>query len=163
MVGTQPLNENHDLQTFDSGSEVLDLWLKNKAGIAELTGTARTFVVLNNSEVVGFYSLAAGVVLRSSLPKPLRSGMPNFPLPITLLARLAVSKKYQSQGIGRALVSDAFQRSLVAREQIGSLGMMVEASSLDVITFYESIGFVQSANFDRLLFFPFLSHSPSEK
>ncbi|MCF8529205.1 MAG: GNAT family N-acetyltransferase [Aquiluna sp.] len=155
MVGTQPLSQNHNLESFDSGSEALDLWLKNKAGIAELTGTARTFVLLMGSEVVGFYSLAAGVVLRSSLPKPLRSGMPNFPVPVTLLARLAVSKYYQGQGIGRALVSDAFQRSLVAREQIGSLGMMVEASAADVITFYESIGFVRSVNFDRLLFMPF--------
>ena len=105
----EPLTEAHDLGDFSCGEASLDDWLKRRARANQASGASRTYVVCEDNRVVGYYALASGVVLVENAPGRFRRNMPN-PIPVAVLARLAVDRECQGQGIGRALFRDAARR-----------------------------------------------------
>ena len=100
------LEESHNCEPFCCGESVLDTWLKIRARKNEASGASRTYVITRANDVVGYYSLAAGSVGHAIMPGRIRRNMPD-PVPIMLLARLAVDTSLQGRGIGRALLRDA--------------------------------------------------------
>jgi predicted N-acetyltransferase YhbS len=118
----------------------LDDWLKNRARKNQVSGASRTFVVCDGSKVVGYYALAAGSIAVEDVSGRFKRNMPN-PIPVVLLARLAVDKAYQGQGIGRALFRDGALRVVNAADAIGVRGMVVHAISERAKNFYEKLGF----------------------
>lgn len=144
----EKLTPLHHLQDFDSGSPVLDNWLKQKATTNDLNGASRTYVVCLERRVVGFYFLANGAVARNAAPSKVKRNMPD-PIPVMLLGRLAVDKYWQGQGIGKALF--AVLRTLAAAQIAGIRGLMVHALSPKAKAFYEGFGFVPSPQDPLLL------------
>src|SRR5438876_8245354 len=112
------LKAEHDLNAFDCGTPELDTWLKRRALQNEALGTSRTYVVTAAGRVVGFYALANGAVAHKDVSAKTRRNMPD-PIPVMVLARLAVDKAYQGHGIGSALLRDALLRTLNASQIAG--------------------------------------------
>jgi predicted N-acetyltransferase YhbS len=139
----EPLNEQHDIEGFNSGEEHLDLWLKTKAIKNQRANASRTYVSCNHARVIAYYALASSSVDSSLATNRLRRNMPN-PVPVVVLGRLAVDLAYQNRGIGKGLVRDAGLRVIQAAETIGIRGLLVQAISSHAKAFYEQLGFESS-------------------
>ena len=134
------LAEAHDLDEFNCGEASLDDWLRRRARANQASGASRTYVVCEGRRVVAYYALASGVVTVESAPGRFRRNMPN-PIPVAVLARLAVDKDWKGQGIGRALFRDAAHRVAQAADVIGIRGSVVHAISEEAKSFYLALGF----------------------
>lgn len=136
----EPLAEFHNIKDFCSGESTLDEWLKRRARSNQISGATRTYVVRAGERIVGFYALASGVVRVENAPGRFRRNMPN-PIPVAVLARLAVDKDWQRQGLGRVLFRDAASRVSQAADAIGIRGIVVHAISEEAKSFYLKLGF----------------------
>jgi GNAT superfamily N-acetyltransferase len=137
------LTPAHALTAFDSGIRALDDWLKRRALANEEAGGSRTYVACAGGRVVGYYALATGGVTRESAAGRVRRNMPD-PVPVMVLARLAVDRAYQGGGLGVGLLRDAILRILQAAELGGIRAILVHAISDEAKRFYERHGFVES-------------------
>jgi GNAT superfamily N-acetyltransferase len=138
-----PLADHHGLETFASGNPALDDWLRRRARPNQVSGASRTFVIAVEHAVVGYYALASGAVISEVAPGRFRRNMPE-PIPVAVLARLAVDRGYQGRGLGRALFRDSALRVIQAAHAIGIRGMVVHAVSEDAKRFYLGLGFSES-------------------
>lgn len=137
------LTDAHALGAFSSGDEELDVWLRTRALRNQTTGASRTYVLCANTEIVAYYALAVGSVMQITAPGRIRRNMPD-PIPVMILARLAVGKRWQGQGLGKALVRDAVLRTLQAADIAGIRALLVHAISAEAKRFYEKLGFQPS-------------------
>ena len=143
LSAPEPLGIQHQIADFSSGVASLDEWLKRRALANQASGAARTFVVCEADKVVGYYALASGAVSLAATPGRFRRNMPE-PIPIVVLARLAVDRSHQGRGLGRALVRDGARRVVNAADVIGIRGILVHAISEEAKVFYLHLGFEPS-------------------
>ena len=139
----EPLHEGHQVDAFQCGVPSLDVWLKRRAGTNQRSGASRIFVVCRGEQVEGYYALAAGSVDHHQAPSRIRRDMPD-PIPVVVLARLAVATGEQGAGLGRALVRDALFRIRAAAGAIGVAAVLVHALNDDAKRFYLTCGFAES-------------------
>ena len=139
----EAINTGHDLSAFDSGEPMLDDWLKRRALKNHAAGASRCFVICNGTAVAGYYCLSAGAINHEAAPKAMRRNMPD-PLPVLLLGRLAIDKRFHNQGLGKSLLRDALIRSVAIAENAGVVAVLVHALSEQARRFYLSRGFVES-------------------
>jgi predicted N-acetyltransferase YhbS len=140
LLPPEPLADHHDIGNFRSGEASLDDWLKRRARANQVSGASRTYVLCEEQRVIGYYALASGVVTVEGAPGRFRRNMPN-PIPVAVLARLAVDHDWQGRGIGRALFRDAARRVANAADAIGIRGIVVHAISDEAKKFYMALGF----------------------
>ena len=107
-------------------------------------GAALTYVGLAGDTVVGYYSLAAGQVSRDGAPERLTKGLARHPVPIMLLARLAVDQRWHGQGVGKSLLRDAMLRTLQAADIAGIRALAVHAKDDEARNFYLKFDFIPS-------------------
>ncbi|MGJ0484252.1 MAG: GNAT family N-acetyltransferase [Methylomicrobium sp.] len=143
LTPPSPITADHQLINFDSGELALNDWLKKRALKNQASGASRCFVVCAGLEVIGYYSLSAGAISQEAAPKAMRRNMPD-PLPILLLGRLAVDKRYHNQGMGQALLRDAMLRAVNVAGEAGVFAMLVHALTDSAKQFYLSRGFIES-------------------
>ncbi|MGR5409089.1 GNAT family N-acetyltransferase [Vibrio alfacsensis] len=145
------LSESDQITSFSCGVESLDLWFKKQALKAQARGTAKTYVVVDSetNEAVGYYAIAMGSVSRDIAFSALRRNSPD-PIPMVVLARLAVDENYQGKGIAVGLLKDCILRSMVAMDVVGGAGILVHALDDKAQSFYTKFGFKESA-IDRLV------------
>ena len=122
-----PLDRRHDLSAFDCGAPALDEYLRKYAWQNHQNRSARTYVTTRDNRVVGYFTLAAGSVRRDEAPPRVAKGQGNYPLPIILLARLAVDRTEQGKGLGAALLKDALGRAAQAADIVGCRAVLVHA------------------------------------
>jgi GNAT superfamily N-acetyltransferase len=136
---------SHDVSEFSCGAKMQDDYLKKHARDNMEMGYGVTYVALNGSEVVGFYTLAAGNVKFKNLPDDFREGkdLPKYPAPTLLLAQLGVDTSWQGGGLGSALVADAVIRAADLSKSFGAVAIEVHAYTDEVRSFYDRFGFVQ--------------------
>ena len=136
------LSKVHDVSRFDCRRHAsLNLWLTKYALQNQSNDSARTCVVHRARAVVGYYSIAAGSVGRERLTTRAAQGLANHPIPIALLARLAVDKTEQGNGLGRALLKDALLRIERAADVLGIRAVLVHAMDAEARAFYERFEF----------------------
>jgi len=141
LSAVELLVSDHDVAEFDCGKHPsLTQWLKRFARMNQASGDSRTYVVHRQLAVVGYYSLAPGSVSRKAATVRASKSAPE-PIPIVLLARLAVDKREQGQGLGSALLKDALQRAYAGAEIIGGRAILVHAIDAEAATFYRRFGF----------------------
>ncbi len=139
-----PLEKSHDLSAFACGAAPLNDYLHRYALQNHQNRSARTYVALRADRVVGYYSLAAGSVRRDEATARVAKGLANHPVPVFLLARLAVDQGEKGKGLGAALLKDALLRSLQAAEIVGCRAVLVHAKDQAAQAFYCKYGFESS-------------------
>jgi len=140
----QPLSADHQLNTFNCGETSLDEWLKRRALLNQSNGASRTFVVVDESQLVmGYYALAAGAVHHQDATRSIRQNMPD-PIPVMVLARLAVDIRTQGMQLGAGLLRDAVDRSLAVAKNTGVRALLVHALHERAKQFYLYFGFQAS-------------------
>lgn len=140
----EPLNKDHDLTDFNSNSPELDEWLKKHAFQAKMSGSANTFIVADDHFVVGFYSLAVGQVDSREVSERVKKGMGKYPIPVVVLARLAVRHASQGMGIGKGMLKDAILKTLQIADHGGVRALLVHAIDENANAFYKRFGFEPS-------------------
>lgn len=134
-----------DLRDFSSGKPTLDDWLGNFALQAKQSHTANTFVVQDdNGQVAGYYSLAMGAIDRKEGTERIRKGTGNHPIPVVVLARLAVDEQFQGQGIGKGMLRDAVIRSAKISEEVAFRAIITHPLDAEAREFYVKLGFEPS-------------------
>ena len=144
LCSPEPLGSQHRLEAFDCGKPALNDWLVRHARQAHSSGSAKTFVVADDSQVLGYFSLTVGQIDTLDAPDRFRKGMGQYPLPVVILARLAVSRSHHGRGIGFGLLQDAIRRTLLIAEQAGIRAMLTHPIDDEAAKFYTRFGFIQS-------------------
>lgn len=147
----QSLNAHHRLEEFDCGKPSLTDWLLRHARQAQGSGSARTFVVCDEERVVGYFSLTVGQIDTLEAPERIRRGMGQYPIPLVILARLAVDLDYQGQGLGFSMLQDAIRRTLAVAEQAGIRALLTHPIDAEAEAFYRRFGFEPTPENDRQL------------
>ncbi len=140
----EKLGPHHPIEAFDCGQPDLNNWLLKHALQNQGANAAQTYVGLVDGMVVGYYSLAVGQVEYAEAPERLKKGLARHPVPIMLLARLAVHKDWQRKGVGRGLLKDAVLRTIQAADIAGIRALAVHAKDDAARRYYEQFDFVPS-------------------
>jgi GNAT superfamily N-acetyltransferase len=145
MAGApQALTAKHQLEDFDCGKLALNDWLVRHAVQAQASGSAKTYVVVDGGRVVGYFSLAVGQVDAMEVPARIRKGMGSFPIPVVILARMAVSLQDQGKGIGIGMLQEAIRRTTVIADQAGVRALLTHPIDEQASRFYRRFGFESS-------------------
>ena len=138
------LIEAHDFSNFNSGTDILDEWLKHRAVDNLKSAASRSYVICpaGTNEVIGFYALSMGQIFGHAVVGSMRRNMPPQ-IPSVILGRLAIDKTWQGRGLGRALLADAVRRSLRAATEVSARLIIVHAISPAAEAFYLHHGFTR--------------------
>ena len=147
----QPLAAGHQLDEFDCGKPALTEWLLHHARQAQGSGSARTFVVCDGERVVGYYSLTVGQIDTLDAPERVRRGMGQYPIPLIILARLAIDLDYQKRGLGFSLLQDAITRAIAVAEHAGIRALLTHPLDAEADAFYRRFGFEPAPHNERQL------------
>ena len=140
----EPLTAAHRVDDFECGEAELDDWLKRRALANQVNGASRTFVVTDqDGRVCAYYAMAAGAISHQLATTRVRRNMPD-PVPVMVLARLAVDRGLQGQQLGAALLQDAVNRAVVVAQNAGVRALLVHALHERAKQFYEHYGFQPS-------------------
>jgi ribosomal protein S18 acetylase RimI-like enzyme len=148
----EPLHKFHNREQFDCGVEVLNHFLKATARQHLQKGISRTFVLSNRlaappeqqdclQDIIGFFTLTICEISTEKLPSTLAKKYPSQ-VPGVKLARLAVDKRWQRQGIGEILMVEAIQRALLVADTAGGIGLFVDAKDESAQSYYARYGFI---------------------
>ena len=139
-----PLISSLLLDEFSCAEGSLDQWLKRRALANQIAGASRTFVVADSADrVLGYYAMAAGAVSHQDATSSVRRNMPD-PIPVMILARLAVDRRAQGIQLGAALLQDAVQRAVAVSQNAGVRAMLVHALHEQAKQFYLYYGLQES-------------------
>ena len=142
-LSIEKLRREHEVDAFDCGEEALNRYLVRHALANQLAGSSQTYVALDHGvSVVGFYTLTVGQVEYGDAPERLVKGMPRYPVPIMILARLAVASMAQGRGLGAGLLRDAMLRTVQAADIAGIRAFVTHAKNDQARAFYEHFDFV---------------------
>lgn len=129
-AGYEPVRKfsaTDSVDAFDCGQPALNQFLQRYALVNQKANSAQTYVCCSNGEVAGFYSLAVGSVDPESAPLRVMKGLARHPVPVMILARLAVDQAHQRKGLGQALLKDALLRTAHAADIAGIRALLVHA------------------------------------
>ena len=135
------IRPEHEVADFDCGSEAQTVWLREDALQAARAESSRVYVscASGTNLVAGFYALAAGGVARGKAPSRISQGLGRNPIPVVILTRLGVDRRYQRHGLGRSLVHDALLQTASAADLVGVRALLVHAENAEAATFYARI------------------------
>jgi len=141
----EKLTAAHSIDGFDCGKEPLDRFLKRFALTNQKSGSAQTYVVCRgDGRVVGYYSLCVGAVEHADAPERVGKGLARHPIPVMLLARLAIDRSEQGRGLGKALLKDALLRTAQAADIASIRALLVHAKDDEARAWYASFDFEPS-------------------
>jgi GNAT superfamily N-acetyltransferase len=142
--GVHPIEQDYELDSFACGIPVLGDYLRKYALTNHRNGSARSYVALRGNRVVGYFSLAVGSIAHENAPKRVSQGLARHPIPVLLLARLAVDQQEQGTGLGKALLKQALLKSLQAADIAGIRAILTHAKDEKAKAFYQRYGFEPS-------------------
>jgi GNAT superfamily N-acetyltransferase len=144
FAGTERYDpDRHHVTGFSCGNELLDRWLIRYAGQGQRRDAARTFVLaIDDLDVYGYYTLLAGQLDHHQATVEASKGLSrHFPIPVAILARLAIDSRHQRSGLGAALLDDALVRVAGASEHVAIRAVVVHAVDENAAAFYVRFGF----------------------
>lgn len=148
----EKLRPDHPIEIFDCGKQDLNRYLQRFSWQNQQAGAAQTYIGLSGDAVIGYYTLAVCHVAREEAPERLTKGLARHPVPIMLLARLAVDHRWQGQRVGKALLKDAMLRTLQAADIAGIRAFAIHAKDEDARRFYLKFDFIPSPSDPMHLF-----------
>lgn len=138
------LTSAHDCSAFSCGKPPLNKYLKKYALVNQENEISRTYVTTRENHVVGYYSLAFGSISHEDAAQKIKDELPHYPIPVILLARLAVDVREKGKGLGKGLLRDAMLRTVQAADIGGLRAMLTHAKDEETKSFYEKYGFESS-------------------
>lgn len=157
IFAVRPLDKAVDTAAFCCGQPSLDEYIRRYASQDVRRNVARVFIAAPEEEerrLAGFFTLNAGSVGCSELPPALARQLPRYPVPVALIGRLAVDKKFQNQGLGSILLADACHKVVRASEVLAVAGIIVSAKDETAAAFYRHFGFMPLSGQPERLFLP---------
>jgi GNAT superfamily N-acetyltransferase len=154
----EPIGRKHNREAFDCGEPALNEFLRRHARRSHELGGAKTFLAIDNADnrtVLGFYSLSPASVEYARTPETLRRGLARHDVPGFRLARLAVDRKLQGQGLGGQLLLAAGRRCLLAAAEVGGVALVIDAKNERVAEWYAGYGAVPLLDSPLSLMLPF--------
>jgi GNAT superfamily N-acetyltransferase len=142
---------------FDCGKPALDEFLHTLVSQYEKRRLGKTFVAVHTGgagQVVGYYTLAASAASFDNMPPEIARKLPRHPVPMILVARLAVDRRAQGEGLGKALLHDALQRALDISKSLGVFAVEVFAIDEQAAGFYAKFGFTLLLDDPRHMYLP---------
>ena len=139
----EPISKRHNRDAFDCGEEALNEFLRRYARKSHELGGAKTFLAIKDEHqetVLGFYSLCPASVAYAGTPEILKRGLARYDVPAFRLARLAVDRTVQGQGLGGQLLLAAGRRCLLVSAEVGGVALLIDAKSEKVARWYASYG-----------------------
>ena len=160
-LNVRPITEADAASGFRCGKHSLDDYFARHAISNDRAGVSRAFVLPGETEagdpkVLGYYTLSMALLGSAEASSVLSTRLPRYPVPVALIGRLAVHEHARGRGFGEMLVGDAFERVVTIADQIGCLGIVVDAKDEDAEKFYLKYAFtaLASASFPRRMFLP---------
>ncbi|WP_460188706.1 GNAT family N-acetyltransferase [Thiomicrorhabdus hydrogeniphila] len=141
------------MSSFNCGHDALNDWLQEKALKNDRGDASRCFVICDDNKVIGYYAFSTGSVEQKEVAGALKRNMPN-PIPVLVLARLAIDNKYQGQSFGKHLLKDCLLRSIAVSEHVAFKALMVHAIDEKAKECYMNLGFIESPTNDLTVFLP---------
>jgi GNAT superfamily N-acetyltransferase len=139
------LEQEDEVGNFDCADERLNQYLKRHAwSNQEKSSIGVTYVAIDEAApraVLGYFTMATASVPRNAFPKKYVRGLPPYDLPLILLARLAVDRRFAGRGLGHALISEAFRISLRVADEVGCRCIVTDAYR-NRVSWYAKYGFV---------------------
>lgn len=136
-----PLHKSHDRESFDCGEESLNVFLKRYARQNDEKGLGRTYLAVKKGKpkIYGYYTISSNSVSFEVVPE----NLPQYPIPVVHLGRLAVDKSAQGQRLGKSLLADALKRAALISEQLGVFAVEVYALNEQARQFYLKFGLTE--------------------
>ena len=141
----EAIHKKHDREAFDCGEQALNEFLRRYASKSHELGGAKTFVAIDDADnmtILGFYSLSPASVEYARTPEMVRHGLARHDVPGFRLARLAVDRRLQGQGLGGQLLLAAGRRCLRASAEVGGVVLVIDAKNERVAAWYAGYGAV---------------------
>jgi GNAT superfamily N-acetyltransferase len=142
----EKLGAVHDAREFDCGLESMTTWIKRYALASKQSDITQTYVLhrQQDNQIIGYYALSAGDVNREAAPERIAKGMPNYPIGVIVLTRLAIDTRFHGRGLAATLLLDAFTRVERAANIVGVRALFVHAINDRAREFYLHQGFTPS-------------------
>jgi len=152
----EALDRTHERGKFSCGKAPLDAFLHTLVSQYEKRRLGKTYVAVKPGAtlVLGYYTLASSAISFEHMPPRAAKKLPKHPVPVILLARLAVDRSARGQGLGKALLTDALRRSLELSTKLGVHAVEVDAIDPEAKAFYEKFSFVPLLDNDLHLYLP---------
>lgn len=142
---TVPFVGTIDRKQFDCVVHpALNEYIAKQASQDEKRNVSRTFMLIQEDKLVGYYTLANASVVLADLPDDQSKKLPRYPIPAVLLSRLAVDANHQKKGYGRLLVTDFFWRVYEICKLSGAAFVVVDAKDETAAQYYKDLGFVET-------------------
>jgi GNAT superfamily N-acetyltransferase len=156
----EPIRKTHDREAFDCGEAVLNEFLRRYARRSHDLGGAKTFLAIDdadNKTILGFYSLSPASIEYARTPLIVRRELARHDVPVFRLARLAVDRKVQGQGLGGQLLLAAGRRCLLAAAEVGGIALLIDAKNEKAAGWYARYGAVPLADAPLSLLLPLVT------
>ncbi len=156
MLKIEVLSQEHNRESFDCGTDELNQYLRHIVWQHLNKGMSRTFVLIDDTrptEILGFFTLASCEIRADKLPCTYAKKYPSI-TPVAKLARLAVARKRQRQGLGTHMMINAIERIISVSENLGIIGFFVDAKNRDAKGYYKQFGFIPLPDNQLKLFLP---------
>jgi GNAT superfamily N-acetyltransferase len=149
----RPITVDDDWSAFRCGEPTLDDWIQLRALKNERVGASRTFVTIERGAgvIAGYYCLSASSLTHEAATSALRRNTPD-PIPVILIGRLAVDKKFAGTGLGASLLQDAMSKEIEAARTIGARAFIVHALNDSAESFYRKFGFTLVPESARVMY-----------
>ena len=144
VFAIEKLARRHPAESFDCGQPALNRFLARFALASQQANASQTYVGLTDAEIVGFYTMVVSEVADADAPERLTNGLARHPVPLMLLARLAVGVRWRGRGVGAGLLKDAMRRTVQAAEIVGIRALAAHAKDDAARAFYAHFGFLAS-------------------
>lgn len=142
---TVPYDKSIDRKAFDCGRHfALNTYIAQQATQDEKRNVSRTFMLVEDGQLIGYYTLANASVVESDLSEEQMKKMPRYPMPAVLLSRLAVDKGQQGKGVGKRLMVDFFRRVYAISKHSGVAFILVDAKDEKAASYYRDLDFVET-------------------
>lgn len=156
MLSTKSIDQVQASSYKDFSCEIKDLddYLKRFARGNHKKNIGKTFVLLNEEKVIGFYTIGMATIDFHQISEDLRKGIPKYPIPVARIGRLAVDRECQGKSMGKFLLMDAFERILEVSMSIAAYAIVVDAKNEKSKKFYERFGFFSYEENSMSLYIP---------
>lgn len=158
ILSLVPVTKAVTKASFDCGHPELNQYFRHYAYKNDQLSIGKTFVAITETqEVAGYVTLSTAQIVAESLPDELKEKLPRYPVPAFRIGKLAVDLRFQAAGVGRWMLTQAFQKAVAVSQNVGLFAVVVDAIDDKAKRFYLKYGFTPFEGHPLTLFLPLVT------